>query len=229
MYLDRVNLKKILCPLCYLVLCEMTLWVMAIPRYDSLAFPLILSCPYYPYDIPAPLPFLLKLIWNQRSLTGKGRNTLYLLNRHLFIEQNSDWMYSTPVECARRRKGYRNKNTRKQEDIDYTYSRTLYQCNYPHFGQCFPSVLILVLANGFEVTLNFFLSFKHPLNSLAYPVCSSFKTHAESNPLSHFTAISWSRTFSCLSFLCTLLASFPQVTLSHWGLGYQQLQGNSQK
>lgn len=158
---------------------------MAVPRYDSLAFPLILSCPYYPYDIPAPLTFLLKLIWNQRSLTGKGWNTLYLLNRHLFIEQNSDWMYSKPVECAQRRKGYRNKNTRKQEDIDYTYSRTLYQCNYPHFGQCFPSVLILALANGFEVILNFFLSFKHPLNSLAYPVCSSFKIHAESNPLSH--------------------------------------------
>lgn len=94
-------------------------------------------------------------------------------------------MYSKPVECALRRKGYKNKNTRKQEDIDYTYSRTLYQCNYPHFGQCFPSVLILVLANGFEVILNFFLSFKHPLNSLAYPVCSSFKTHAESNSLSH--------------------------------------------
>ena len=37
------------------------------------------------------------------------------------------------------------------------------------------------------------------------------------------------RTFSGLLSLCTLLASFPQVTLSHWERGQQQLQGNPRK
>lgn len=53
----------------------------------------------------------------------------------------------------KKEKETRNKNILKQEGTDYTYRRSLYQYNCPHFGQFLPTAFMLttVLDKDFEV------------------------------------------------------------------------------